>query len=144
MVKKTHHMFYDPSMDKFTQPRVHIVGYLSTYNTKSATNLGKRVQKCRKIPSWKIRGLGCVNQARTRARGTQPSLHIFPHICTLEPTIIFPVAEIHMRQIHGEGGGKEVLCTYCGEGFTTSTRARQHEVKVHLEDNSSRGILTQS
>ena len=28
-----------------------------------------------------------------------------------------------------------MLCTYCGEGFTTSTRARQHEVKVHLEDN---------
>ena len=51
-------------------------------------------------------------------------------------------AEIHMRQVHGEGGGKEVLCTYCGEGFTTSTRARQHEVKVHLEDNLRGTVFT--
>ena len=50
-------------------------------------------------------------------------------------------AEIHMRQVHGEGGGREVLCTYCGEGFTTITRARQHEVKVHLEVNL-RGIYS--
>ena len=40
--------------------------FLATYN----------VQKCRKI-----RGLGCVNQACTRARVTQPSQHIFLHIC---------------------------------------------------------------
>ena len=40
-----------------------------------------------------------------------------------------------MRRVHGEGGGREVLCTYCGQGFATGTRARQHEVKVHMEDN---------
>ena len=40
-----------------------------------ATNT--HVQKCRKI-----RGLGCVNKACTRARVTQPSPHIFLHICT--------------------------------------------------------------
>ena len=40
-----------------------------------------------------------------------------------------------MRRVHGEGGGREVLCTYCGQGFVTGTRARQHEVKVHMEDN---------
>ena len=40
-----------------------------------------------------------------------------------------------MRSVHGEGGGREALCTYCGEGFATGTRARQHEVKVHMEDN---------
>ena len=34
------------------------------------------VQKCRKI-----RGLGCMNQACTRARVTQPSPHIFLPIC---------------------------------------------------------------
>ena len=34
------------------------------------------VQRCRKI-----RGLGCVNQAGTRSRVTQPSRHIFLHIC---------------------------------------------------------------
>ena len=34
------------------------------------------MQKCRKI-----RGLGCVNQACTRARVMQPSPHIFLHIC---------------------------------------------------------------
>ena len=34
------------------------------------------VQMCRKI-----RGLGCVNQARTRVRVTQPSPYIFLHIC---------------------------------------------------------------
>ena len=37
---------------------------------------GSNVQKCRKIC-----GLGCVNQARTRARVTQPSPRIFLHIC---------------------------------------------------------------
>ena len=46
-----------------------------------------------------------------------------------------PVAEIHMRQIHEEGE-KEVLCTYCGEGFHTTNRARQHEVKYHIEGNA--------
>ena len=40
-----------------------------------------------------------------------------------------------MRRVHGEGGGREALCTYCGQGFATGTRARQHEVKVHMEDN---------
>ena len=35
-----------------------------------------RIQKCRKIC-----GIGCVNQACTRARVTQPSPHIFLHIC---------------------------------------------------------------
>ena len=34
------------------------------------------LQKCRKI-----RGLGCVNQARIRARVTQPSPRIYLHIC---------------------------------------------------------------
>ena len=38
------------------------------------------VQICRKIS-----GLCCVNQARTRARVTQPSPHIFLHICTVHP-----------------------------------------------------------
>ena len=37
----------------------------------------KNIQKCRKI-----RGLGCVNQACTRARVKQPSPHIFLHICS--------------------------------------------------------------
>ena len=37
----------------------------------------KQIQICRKI-HW----LGCVNQARTRARVTQPSPHIFLRICT--------------------------------------------------------------
>ena len=31
---------------------------------------------------WKIRGLGCVNRVRARARVTQPSPRIFLHICT--------------------------------------------------------------
>ena len=37
------------------------------------------IQKFRKI---RVRGQGCVNQARTRARVTQPSPHIFLHICS--------------------------------------------------------------
>ena len=36
------------------------------------------VQKCRKIC-----GLGWVNRARARVRVTQPSPHIFLHICTV-------------------------------------------------------------
>ena len=39
---------------------------------------GHYVQKCRKI-----RVLGCVSQACTRARVAQPSPHIFLHICSL-------------------------------------------------------------
>ena len=35
------------------------------------------IQKCRKI-----RGLGCVNHSRARARDTKPSPHILLHICT--------------------------------------------------------------
>ena len=31
----------------------------------------------------KIRGLGCVNRACARARFTQPSPHIFLHICII-------------------------------------------------------------
>ena len=38
----------------------------------------RRLQKC-----WKVRGLGCVNQACTRARVTQPSPYIFLPICIL-------------------------------------------------------------
>ena len=41
------------------------------------TIIALKVQKCKKI-----RGLGCVNQACTGARVTQPSSHIFLHICT--------------------------------------------------------------
>ena len=33
-----------------------------------------------------MRGLGCVNQACTRARITQPSPHIFLHICISSTT----------------------------------------------------------
>ena len=39
----------------------------------------KCVQKCRKM-----RGLGCVNQARSRERVTQPSPRIFLHICSVK------------------------------------------------------------
>ena len=46
-----------------------------------------------------------------------------------------------MRRVHGEGGGREALCTFCGQGFATGTRARQHEVKVHMEDNVRGTIL---
>ena len=45
------------------------------------------LQKCRKI-----RGLGCMNQGCTRARVTQPSPHIFLHICIL---LYFSVARWH-------------------------------------------------
>ena len=46
----------------------------------------RQLQKCRKI-----RGLGCVNQACTSARVTQPSPHIFLHICrALEWTGVSP------------------------------------------------------
>ena len=44
----------------------------------SRSNSKLSIQKCRKI-----RGLGCVNQACTRARVTQPSPPIFLHICTV-------------------------------------------------------------
>ena len=40
------------------------------------TIIALKVQKCKKI-----RGLGCVNQACTGARVTQPSPDIFLHIC---------------------------------------------------------------
>ena len=38
-------------------------------------------------------------------------------------------AEFHMRNEHGEGE-KEVLCSYCGESFATTFRARRHE-RIH-------------
>ena len=53
----------------------------------SAIAIREHIQKCRKIC-----GLGCVNQACTRVRVTQPSPHIFPHICiTIQNKI-----EIHL------------------------------------------------
>ena len=55
------------------------------------------VQKCRKI-----RQLGCVNQACTRSRVTQPSPHVFLHICTkiylmieLNKSRIFEIPRVH-------------------------------------------------
>ena len=54
------------------------------------------IQKCRKI-----RGLGCVNQACTRARFTQPSPHILLHICTMIDKLIMKscvtLAQSHLR-----------------------------------------------
>ena len=35
-----------------------------------------------------------------------------------------------MRRAHGEGG-ERVLCTFCGQGFSTMRLARQHEVQHH-------------
>ena len=61
-----------------------------TFDTQNCT---VTVQKCRKI-----RGLGCMNQARTRARVTQPSSHIFVHICTLYHQNI--CKKVRMYQIH--------------------------------------------
>ena len=40
-------------------------------------------------------------------------------------------AEAHMRTAHGEGGGK-VLCSYCGKEFARLSKARQHELHVHV------------
>ena len=45
-------------------------------------NLGAALSRIAVQIRRKIRGLGCVNQARTRARVTQPSPHIFLRICT--------------------------------------------------------------
>ena len=39
-------------------------------------------------------------------------------------------AEKHMRSVHGEGGS-EVMCSFCGKGFSTLRRAKQHELLVH-------------
>ena len=63
---------HDPS---YVWPRGLMVLRLLDNNVMNRNTI-YTVQKCRKI-----RGLGCVNQAPTRMRVTQPSPHIFLHIC---------------------------------------------------------------
>jgi hypothetical protein len=35
-----------------------------------------------------------------------------------------------LQSVHGEGGS-EVMCSFCGKGFSTLRRAKQHELLVH-------------
>ena len=53
--------------------------------------LTKHVQKC-----MNIYGLGCMNQARTRAWVMQPSPHIFLHICNIW------IDHVNLTYFHGE------------------------------------------